>query len=259
MDNERFIEACKAACERGKSGIGTLSEKGVHNALKHYFEPDEGCHEVEIGGYVADIVGENGIIEIQTQRFSSMRSKLEQFLRCAPVTIVYPCITTKRLVKIDKDTGEVLSKRKSPDHRSEYDLFDELWGIKELVNNDRLTICVVKLEAEEYRIDIPKEQQKRRWGAKRTKSLERMPTALLDMVWIHSLYDYRSFLPTKLPEPFTTSDLASAAGIPLSLSQSTLGMLNYLGIVERVGKRGNAYLYKLTPLYGDNCDNITAE
>ena len=67
MDKELFINACKS--DKCKKGIGTLSEKTLHSVLKNYFEPFSENHEIKIGNYVADIVGENGIIEIQTRQF----------------------------------------------------------------------------------------------------------------------------------------------------------------------------------------------
>lgn len=43
-----------------------------------------------MGGYVADIVGENGVIEIQTRQFNKLLKKLEAFLDYCDVTVVYP-------------------------------------------------------------------------------------------------------------------------------------------------------------------------
>ena len=55
-----------------RGGIGTLGEKSLHAALKLYYEPDSSRHEIPVGQYVADIVNEEGIIEIQTKHLSSM-------------------------------------------------------------------------------------------------------------------------------------------------------------------------------------------
>lgn len=42
IDTERFLQARKEALGRvgGAGGIGTLSEKALHAALKSYYEPD---------------------------------------------------------------------------------------------------------------------------------------------------------------------------------------------------------------------------
>ena len=81
IDTERFLQARKEALGRvgGAGGIGTLSEKALHAALKSYYEPDFESREVKVGGFVADIVGENGIIEIQTRGFDRLGRKLDAF------------------------------------------------------------------------------------------------------------------------------------------------------------------------------------
>ena len=66
MDQEAFSSACAwAAARLGQGGIGTLGEKSLHAALKYYFEPCPENHEQPLGGFVADAVGEHGVIEIQ--------------------------------------------------------------------------------------------------------------------------------------------------------------------------------------------------
>ena len=37
------------------SGIGTLSERTLHRAVKEYLEPDVRCQEVPVAGIVAEI------------------------------------------------------------------------------------------------------------------------------------------------------------------------------------------------------------
>ena len=64
----------------------------MHAALKSYYEPDFESREVKVGGFVADIVGENGIIEIQTRGFDRLGRKLDAFLEAVRVTVVYPVL-----------------------------------------------------------------------------------------------------------------------------------------------------------------------
>ncbi len=68
----------------------------MHAAVKRYLEPHSGSHEVKIGPYIADIVGEDGIIEIQTGNFDRLRAKLSVFLTVARVTVAYPIPRTRR-------------------------------------------------------------------------------------------------------------------------------------------------------------------
>ena len=82
MNKHNFQDACDFVIgkDREKMGIGTLSEKTLHAVLKQYFAPNINDQEIKIGRFVADIVGENGIIEIQTQGFDKLRDKLAEFL-----------------------------------------------------------------------------------------------------------------------------------------------------------------------------------
>ena len=77
----------------------------MHAALKSYYEPDFESREVKVGGFVADIVGENGIIEIQTRGFDRLRRKLDAFLKAARVTVVYPVVPKRGLCWVDPETG----------------------------------------------------------------------------------------------------------------------------------------------------------
>ena len=106
-DREEFQKACKEILEkeRLRLGIGTLQEKTVHAVLKRYLVPDESCHEIKCGRYVADILCEGEIMEIQTAGFNKLRGKLEEFLKSKEVTVIYPIPYTKWLIWIDKETG----------------------------------------------------------------------------------------------------------------------------------------------------------
>ena len=50
-------------------------------------------------------------------------------------------------------------------------------------------------------------------------------------------------LPAALVESFTTSDLAAAIGRPRRLAQRMAYCLREMGVIEAVGKQGNAILY----------------
>ena len=52
-------------------------------------------------------------------------------------------------------------------------------------------------------------------------------------------------MPYELEEPFHSKDFAKAAHIPLSLAQPVLNILLEMGTVERIGKQGNSYLYRV--------------
>ena len=153
MDIEAFKQALNRVQDGNQQscGIGTLGEKTLHAVLKYCYEPREENHEIKIGGYVADIVGENGIIEIQTRNFDKLRKKLSAFLEVCDVTIVYPVAAIKWLIWIDPQTGSVSSRRKSPRKGKSQDICNELYKIRTFLAHPRLHLKIVLLELEEYR------------------------------------------------------------------------------------------------------------
>ncbi len=247
MDKMKFYEArTKVLSEHNRKGIGTLSEKTLHAVLKGYFEPFEDSREVEIGPFVADIVGEDGIIEIQTKSFSKLRPKLEEFLKYSRVTVVYPCISEKNIICFDPETGEVFSKRRSPLKGDKYTVFTELEAITDYLLHPNFRLCIVFLKADEYRCPQDKaplwQKKKRRKNA--YASYDKIPTELLDEIYISGIEDWLDFLPPCLPESFTSSDMAKA-GMDIMTARLVLNVFYKAGIVKREGKRGREYLYRI--------------
>lgn len=154
MDTIRFEQAKEKIIgkDRLRQQIGTLSEKTIHAVVKNYYEPDDEKQEVPIEGMYADIFTGKEIIEIQTRRFDQVRKKLERFLPLYPVTVVLPIPDTKWLIWIDEETGELSQKRKSPKRGSAYEAFKELYKIKPYLKKEGLTIVLLFLDMEEYRL-----------------------------------------------------------------------------------------------------------
>lgn len=227
--------------ERERGGIGTLSEKTLHAVLKNYFEPDKEKQEIKVGTYYADICNETGIIEIQTRQFNKLRNKLTYFLEEYPVTIVYPIPYQKWLYWIDEETGEVSGGRRSPKKGSFYEAFLELYKIKNFLTHERLSLCLVLVDIEEYR-RLNGWSKDRKRGSHRS---DRIPIALQQQLDIHSLEDYKAVLPENLPEMFNSKDFATAAKISMRLAQVSLNILLEVGAVERIGKKGRSYLYTI--------------
>ncbi len=261
MNQQPFCDACEYVMksEREKAGIGTLSEKTLHAVLKRYFAPSTGDREIKIGRYVADIVGENGIIEIQTQGFDKIRGKLTAFLDCARVTVVYPIAATKWLCWVDRETGVVTKKRKSPKTGTVYDAFFELYKIKQLLSHPNLSVCLVFLEIEEYRYLDGWSRDKKKGSSR----CERLPVDIVGEITLNHTKEYINLIPESLPKPFTTKDFSKAAKLNLSSAQLALNVLHHIGAVNRTGKRGNLYLYETSeneqPVSDFMHDSITQE
>jgi len=224
--------------------IGTLKERSLHAVLKRYIQPDEGRHEVRVGRYVADIFDDNGITEIQTRQFYKMSKKLEFFLAEYRVTVVYPVSRTKWISWMDPETGETGKKRKSPKTGKKYEVFRELYAIKPLLTQPNLTVKVIMVDVEEYRL----QDGWGRDGKRGSHRMERIPVALGEEYAITCRQDYRSFVPETLPEQFTVSEFAKAATVSPAVAQKGLNVLKHMEAVEVCGKKGRAYLYQRTEL-----------
>ena len=240
-DTEAFEAAKKkiVGVDRQRIGIGTLSEKTIHAILKNYYQPNEDKQEMPIENFVADIYSDGEIIEIQTRQFNRMRDKLKAFLPLYPVTIVYPIPREKWLVWIDEESGELSKKRKSPVKGNPYMAFPELYKIKMFLKDPNIRLKLVFLDIEEYRL-LNGWSRDRKKGSSR---YDRIPTELVEEIDINCIRDYMQFVPYELEGEFTSKEFAKAAHISVSLAQTVLNILYYVGTVTRTGKRGNQILY----------------
>ncbi len=246
MDQIRFQQACRKIMDnpRARNGIGTLSEKTLHAVLKEYFEPFEDSHEVRIGGYVADIVGENGIIEIQTANLGKLRKKLETFLKVCDVTVVYPMIGLKYLRWLDEETGELTDRRKSPKKPNAFNGIAELYKIKYLLNEPKLHICLCILEADEIRYLNGWSENKKKGSSR----CDYVPVNILDEIYLHSSEDYAELIPKDLPDEFSSAQFAKACKISRTAAQTALNVMTFTRSVERCGKEGNAIIYRVSDI-----------
>lgn len=233
-----------------RNSIGTLSEKSLHATLKWYYESDGDRHEIPIGNYVADIVGEHGIIEIQTRNFVKIKPKLSELLEAAHVTVVYPLIDQKRIINTDYDTGEVISARKSPKHRNVYSSVHELYAIKKMLKNPNLSIKMPVLSADEIRVfGIKTRRRKKQHTRKGEYISDIIPTDILDEITLSEPHDYRIFLPEHLPKSFNSADFAQIASTDVYTARRILNILNYIELIEIMGKSGRTTVYCVK----DNC------
>lgn len=241
-DRKLFQVSCSKVIEkeRQRQGIGTLGEKTLHAVLKHYLDPREQFHEQRCCGFVADILAEGEVIEIQTRNFDKLRRKLEAFLEAYDVTVVYPIPAVKWVSWIDEETGEMTDKRKSPKKGSYYQAFYELYKIKPFLDHPRLHLRLMLIDMEEYRL-LNGWSRDRKRGSHR---YDRIPLKLEDELFLTGRPDYSFLVPEALPEEFTSAEYGKAAKLPLNRAQTALNVLSYLKVVEKDGKRGRSILYR---------------
>lgn len=246
-DRERFEEAVRLALDRFNKyqevsgGIGTLSEKTIHAALKNYFA-DEEFQEINVEGFVADAFTPDGIFEIQTRHFYTQKRKLEAFLPKHKVCIVYPVRYRRVINWIDPETGEISKGRKSPKVDRGYGIFHELYGIKDYLLHQNLTFCIMYLNSDEYKyLDGFGERRKIR-----ASRMDGVPTELVAEVNLCAPEDYLIFVPEELRDiEFNSLSFSRVAKIDRGTAQKALLILKHLGVVRQTGKLKLGIVYKL--------------
>jgi hypothetical protein len=244
-DQERFDLACSRTMAEGMASIGTQKERLLHRTLKYYLEPDESRHEVPVNGYIADIFDRDAgqIWEIQTAGFDRLRGKLAAFLPDYTVTVVLPILRNKYLCWIHPDTGEVLSRRKSPRPGRATDILPEIYRLPQVQTDPHLRFCAALLDAEEYRL-------KDGWsydGKRGSHRMERSPLSAPELVFLSGPADYQAILPD-LPPTFTRKELSKALRLSPTKTGYAVTALERSGAIRRIGSEGRAYLYERTNL-----------
>lgn len=245
MENELFELAVQASTRvPPKNVIGTKSEYRLHGALKYYFQPDDRFHEVKISGFICDAVSEDGseVTEIQTRAFNRLKRKIEQLTKSHILTVIYPVITEKRVFVTYEDSGET-SVRKSAKKGKETDIFFELYSLRDYLTNQNLRFKLVLLRCDEYRVYKGTKQSRKPF--QKPISTERIPTELIEVIELNAKSDFRRFLPERLPEYFNSDVFAKAIGMSRNDASYILKPLTLLGILNRVGKVANSYIYEV--------------
>ncbi|MDX1662213.1 MAG: hypothetical protein R3272_00365 [Candidatus Promineifilaceae bacterium] len=220
--------------------INTFNEGPLHAALKQRYA-GRGAHlEVEIDGYVIDVVQDGLLIEIQTGGFSSLKKKLTALLQSHAVRLVYPIAHEKWIVKLgDGGSGE-RSRRKSPKRGRLEHIFYELVSIPHLLAHPNFSLEVLLIQEEEHRRYDPHLRRGRgRWATE-----QRLLLSVLERHLFDSPADLALLLPPSLGDPFTTADLAQALERRRQVAQKMAYCLRRLDVVTAVGKEGNAILYQ---------------
>lgn len=223
-------------------GIGLLNEKPLHASLKQWYARPGDRFEVPVDGFVIDIVRDDLLIEIQTGNFSAIKSKLNNLARCYRVRLIYPIVQEKWIVRSANGAAGSI-RRKSPKRGRLEDLFWELVSIPQLLLNPNFSLEVLMIRQEEVR----RYDGKRKWRRKKWVLEGRRLLEVMDQRSFGHSADWLGFLPDGL-ESFTTSDLAAQMNTRRDLAQKMAYCLREARMIELIGKRGRANLYRKKPL-----------
>ena len=247
LDKQLFSELCEADRIMNPydgDSIGTYNEKRLHRIFKRMVTGDAECYEVRQGRYVCDVVCPSGIIEIQTASFRPLEKKIKYYLEntVMNVTVICPVIAQKQIIRADKDTGEVLSSKRSPKKGNDLEALCELYHLRESFKSPRLTVMIPHIAAEEYRFS---ERVRYRKSGAYDKDLR--PTELLGCTVLTDLEDCLSLIPEALKQKeFSASELTAATGIRNTRKRYyLLTFLESLDCLERK-KEGRRVTYSFT-------------
>ena len=231
--------AVELACSAGR-GIGVLNESSLHREIKSWYAQPGDIHEVGVEGYVVDLVRGDLLVEVQTGSFASIRRKLRDLLADHTVRVVYPLPVTRWIVRVAPDTGERLSRRRSPKRGRAIEVFNELVSIPQMVNDPGFTLDILLTEEEEVRCADGKGS----WRRGRVSIVDRRLLRVVDVVHCQEAASLARLLPERLERPFTSRILAAEAAIPLRLARRATYCLRHMGCLAVSGRRGREFLYE---------------
>ena len=215
--------------------VGVKNESSLHRILKLHYAGSGGTTETPVGGFFADGVRADGeYIEIQTGSFGPLKKKAGEFAAKGKVRIVHP-IPASKMLEICDAAGNLLSKRKSPRQCTPWNLFDALVYAPELPLNPGVIVEILMVEIVEKRVNDGTGSRRRKGVRIAGKDI----TAFMERIVLEKPRDYLFFTPFAPEEEFTVKMLARRAGIKTQTAQKTLYTLAKMGVVRRVGKKGN--------------------
>ena len=156
--------------------------------------------------------------------------------------MVKPILIERQLIKLDKKNGKVVSRRKSPKRGSLLDIFDELMYFTRVFPHPNLLLEVPLVDVEELRYPG---HGRRRWKRKNDHVVQdRILTGIRETHRFATARDLMRIVPSGLPRPFDTGDLAKKLDVHRGVAQKVAYCMRHVGTIKQVGKRGNAYLYE---------------
>lgn len=217
-------------------------ETSLHQQLKAHYAGSDGEVEVRRGRYRIDVVRGDLLIEVQHAGLAAIRDKIRKLCEKHQVLVVKPIVMRRRIIKLDRPGGEVVSRRWSPKRGSPTDLFDDLVHFTRAFPHPRLVIETPLVEVEEVR--CPGHGRRRRWRHNDHVVEDQRLASVGETLRFAKAADLWQLAPGKLPAKFDTAELATAMDAPRWMAQRAAYALREMGAVRQVGKRRGAWLYE---------------
>lgn len=236
---KRAEKSSRQKLERTENQITTYHERSLHAFLKSRFCPDEEKHEVKIGKFVADACDGNVIFEIQTGNFGPLAKKIKFYLENTDykIVIVRPLGKNRRIFWLDKESGELKrSQRPSPKHENLASGIADLYYLRELFGNERLSFCFLLMEINEVRLLDGYGKHKKI----RATSVDRLAGEIYCEHYISTIDDIKAEILPLLPDgEFSRAELSKALGLNALKLWSAQKFLTETGILsfKQVGNK----------------------
>lgn len=216
-------------------------ETSLHRCLKSHYALPGAKYEAPLGRYRIDVHNGHELVEIQHGSLAAIRDKIARLVVDHCVRVVKPIVGRKTIVRLDRPDGREVSRRLSPKQGMLLDVFDELIFFRRVFPHPQLVVEVPVVDIEETR--YPGHGRRRRWRRNDHVVADQRLVAVRSEVTLRSAADLLALLPTDLPRPWHTGDLAQLGGIRRPIAQRIAYCLRHMHAAREVGKRGNALLY----------------
>ncbi|MEI6874861.1 MAG: hypothetical protein WCL50_06995 [Spirochaetota bacterium] len=221
-------------------GINTWAESALHASLKSLLARPGDRLEVSVDGRIVDLLRSGGeCVEIQTKRLDKIAGKVLELARSHPVRVVYPVIAQCSIVRLDPETGEVLSERKSPKRGDFWSVFDELVMAPGLIAARNVTVEVLLVRTRELRT----RDAAWSWRRKGDRVLARELVDVLESRALKGRPAWLGLLPRDLEYPCDSSSLGEGLGIGADRARKLLYSLTRAGLLVESGKKGRRKVY----------------
>lgn len=216
-----------------------MNEHSLHSDIKDWYSLPGDKIEAKVDNFVIDVARGALLIEIQTRNFSAIKRKLTSLVEKHRVRLVHPIPDKKWIIRIT-ESGDIISRRKSPKKGKLFDLFNELVSIPDLIDKKNFSLEVLVIEEEEVLCNDGKGSWRRRGASIKDRKL----INVTDRVLFKNSKDFLIFLPDGLDKFFTNKMLARKTGIPITLARKVTYCLRKMGAIENVGKNGKELMFQ---------------
>jgi hypothetical protein len=222
--------------------FSTSNEKPLHAVLKTWYSKPEDRLEAEVDGYVIDILQDGMLVEIQTQNFAAIKTKIADLAARHTIRVVHPIAKEKWIVKLPVNGLGHSKRRKSPKRGRVTEIFKELVSFPELLMSPNFSLEVLMIQEEEVRRYVGN----RRWRTRGWAVEERRLLGVLESHLFERPESFLKLISPGLPEKFTTQELADAMGESRNLAQRAAYCARKMDIIQKIGKRGRSHLYSFS-------------